>query len=55
MDDLRPREGEPGWWDATCGSCGMEHGGNLDENDIECPFCEARRCPHCKTWFGGES
>jgi hypothetical protein len=36
----------------TCGQCGMTFGTNFDEDKIECPECEARRCPHCKTWFG---
>ena len=54
-DDVRPREGERGWKDVTCGSCGEESGTNFRDEEIDCPECEARRCPHCKRWFGGES
>jgi hypothetical protein len=52
--DLRPREGEPGWHDVTCGSCGSEFGTNFAIDQIDCVECGARRCPHCATWFGGE-
>lgn len=52
--DVRPREGEPGWLDVTCGSCGAESGTNFLIEEIECGECEARRCPHCGGWFGGE-
>jgi hypothetical protein len=38
----------------TCGSCGETFGSNCDQDDITCPYCEARRCPHCKRWFGSE-
>ena len=55
FSDVRPREGEPGWYDVTCGSCGEEFGTNFRIEDIDCPECEARRCPHCATWFGAES
>jgi hypothetical protein len=36
-----------------CGKCGLEFGSNCDEDDIQCPDCDATLCPHCKTWFGG--
>lgn len=51
-DDIRPREGEPGWYEVTCGCCGTEFGTNFSVGEFECPGCEARRCPHCATWFG---
>lgn len=38
----------------TCGACGETHGSNCDPDDIVCPYCEARRCPHCLKWFGAE-
>jgi hypothetical protein len=52
--DVRPREGEPRFFDVTCGNCGGEHGTNFAIDQIECPHCEARRCPHCGGWFGEE-
>jgi hypothetical protein len=52
--DVRSREGERGFYDVTCGNCGGEHGTNFAVDQIECPHCEARRCPHCGGWFGGE-
>jgi hypothetical protein len=54
-DDVRPREGDPRMKDITCGSCGEEFGTNADDDEIECTECDARRCPHCKRWFGGQS
>jgi DNA-directed RNA polymerase subunit RPC12/RpoP len=36
----------------TCGQCGETFGTNFRTEEIECPECEARRCPHCETWFG---
>jgi hypothetical protein len=53
--DVRPRDGEPGWHDVTCGACGKEFGTNFRVEEIECPECEARRCPNCRTWFGAQS
>lgn len=52
MSDIRPEAGHPGWYEVTCGVCGEEFGTNRVE-EMECPECEARRCPHCATWFGG--
>lgn len=52
--DVRPREGEPGWSDVTCGICGAQFATNFRLEEIECGECEARRCPHCGTWFGEE-
>lgn len=37
-----------------CGSCGTVFGTNFKTEEIECPECEARRCPHCETWFGAQ-
>jgi len=53
--DVRPREGEPGFYDVTCGGCGEEFGTNFVIEEIECAECEARRCPNCRTWFGAQS
>jgi DNA-directed RNA polymerase subunit RPC12/RpoP len=53
-DDVRPREGERNFWDVTCGACGAEFGTNFRVEEIACPECEARRCPHCRHWFGAE-
>lgn len=52
--DVRPREGERGWHDVKCGACGGEFGTNFAIDQIECAECEARRCPKCATWFGGD-
>lgn len=52
--DVRPRDGEPGWLDVTCGGCGEEFGTNFAAAELECPGCEARRCPSCHAWFGGD-
>jgi DNA-directed RNA polymerase subunit RPC12/RpoP len=41
--------------DLTCGACGTEFGTNFDVDQIDCPECDARRCPHCGEWFGAES
>lgn len=49
--DIVPRPGEPGWYDITCGGCGEEFGTNCDLGDMQCPECEARRCPHCGQWY----
>jgi hypothetical protein len=38
----------------TCGLCGFTFGTNFRTEEIECPECEARRCPHCETWFGSQ-
>ena len=38
----------------TCGQCGETFGTNFVEDEIECAYCDARRCPHCAEWFGGE-
>lgn len=38
----------------TCGSCGKESGTNCDDDDIRCGECDAKRCPDCGGWFGGE-
>lgn len=51
---IRPREGEPGWSDVTCGACGEEFTTNCSTDDLECPECDAKRCPHCGGWFGGQ-
>ena len=53
-DDLKPREGWPGMFGVTCGVCGEEFGTNSCGEETACAECEARRCPHCKTWFGGD-
>jgi hypothetical protein len=53
--DVRPDADEPGWLHVTCGGCGVEFGTNFAVEELECPECEARRCPACHTWFGGES
>ena len=52
--DIRPREGERNFFDVTCGACGGEFGTNFRITEIECAHCEARRCPHCGGWFGGD-
>lgn len=36
-----------------CGNCGETFSTNCDLDDIQCPECEAHRCPHCVKWFGG--
>jgi len=36
-----------------CGECGFVFGSNCGEDDIECPECGSRACPHCHNWFGG--
>lgn len=51
--DVRPRDGEPGWLDVTCGACGAEHGTNFTLDQIACYECGAHRCPNCRTWFDG--
>lgn len=38
--------------DFTCGECGETFGTNCADNDIQCAVCDAKRCPHCKKWFG---
>jgi hypothetical protein len=38
----------------TCGVCRETFGTNFSVQDIDCGNCEARRCPYCTTWFGGE-
>jgi len=43
-----------GFASITCGSCGDESSTNCDDDDISCGLCEARRCPCCGQWFGGE-
>jgi hypothetical protein len=53
--DVRPRDGEPGFFEVTCGACGEEFGTNFAAGEIACPECEARRCPECRTWFGAQS
>jgi len=53
--DVRTDADEPGWLHVTCGGCGVEFGTNFAVEELECPECEARRCPACHTWFGGES
>jgi hypothetical protein len=39
----------------TCGQCNEVFGSNCDEDDIECTNCDARLCPHCGQWFGGQA
>jgi len=54
--DVRPRADGRRGLDITCGSCGEDYGTNVtDLDEIECVTCEARRCPHCQIWFGGNS
>lgn len=53
--DMRPDPDWPGHWSVTCGHCDEEFGTNFRVEEIECPECESRRCPHCKAWFGAES
>lgn len=36
-----------------CGQCGETFGTNFAEDEIECAYCDARRCPCCEHWFGG--
>jgi len=38
----------------TCGSCKRVFGTNFAVEEIECAECDARRCPYCREWFGGE-
>jgi DNA-directed RNA polymerase subunit RPC12/RpoP len=38
----------------TCGACGETFGTNFAEHEIECAYCDARRCPCCQSWFGGQ-
>jgi hypothetical protein len=55
-DDVRPRADGQRGLDITCGACGEDYGTNVtDLDEIECVECEARRCPHCQRWFGGQS
>jgi hypothetical protein len=55
-NDVRPRADGQRGLDITCGACGEDYGTNVtDLDEIECVECDARRCPHCKTWFGGQS
>jgi hypothetical protein len=54
VPDLYDDPGLPPLPGYTCGQCGETFGTNCDEDDIRCPECGARRCPHCETWFGGE-
>jgi hypothetical protein len=52
--DVRPRADGRRGLDVTCGSCGEDYGTNVpDADEIECPECEAHRCPCCLAWFGG--
>lgn len=37
-----------------CTSCGELFTTNCTDDDIECPTCDARRCPVCGGWFGGD-
>lgn len=46
--------GERGYVEVTCGQCGEESRTNCDDDDICCGVCDARRCPCCGKWFGGE-
>jgi hypothetical protein len=48
----RPERTLPPLPQYTCGQCGETFGTNFRIEEIECPECEARRCPHCETWFG---
>jgi hypothetical protein len=52
---LAARECLPSLPQYTCGQCGETFGTNFTEDEIECAYCSARRCPHCHEWFGGES
>jgi hypothetical protein len=49
-----PPRGSDGMRDLTCGACGGGFGTNFSEEEIECAHCDARRCPHCGEWFGGD-
>jgi hypothetical protein len=49
-----PPVGPDGMRDLTCGACGGEFGTNFREEEIECAYCDARRCPSCGEWFGGD-
>lgn len=53
--ELSAKEGLPPLPQFTCGQCGETFGTNFAEDEIECAYCDARRCPHCHEWFGGES
>jgi hypothetical protein len=37
-----------------CGACARVFGTNFKVDEIECADCEARRCPFCRQWFGGD-
>jgi hypothetical protein len=37
-----------------CGACARKFGTNFAIDEIECAECEARRCPFCRQWFGGD-
>jgi hypothetical protein len=39
----------------TCGGCGLEFGSNCTLDDITCPDCDAKWCPGCGVWFGGDA
>lgn len=51
MNETRPLPPLPEY---ACGQCGTTFGTNVAEDRIECPECDARRCPHCETWFGAQ-
>lgn len=38
----------------TCGECNAEFTTNFTDDEVECPECGARRCPHCAAWFSGD-
>jgi DNA-directed RNA polymerase subunit RPC12/RpoP len=38
----------------TCGACGETFGSNVAEDEIECAYCDVKRCPCCRSWFGGQ-
>jgi hypothetical protein len=39
----------------ACGGCGETWSTNCAADDITCPECEAKWCPACGTWFGGDA
>lgn len=48
-----PPRGPDGFREVECGACGKTFGTNFRTEEIECAWCEARRCPCCGSWFGG--
>jgi hypothetical protein len=53
--ELSAREGLPPLPEYTCGQCFEMFGSNCRDDDISCAYCGAKRCPHCREWFGGDN